>query len=206
MDRLVYLRLLCNQARLEELPIWAYCLLGNPIHLIAVPDEGAQLSEVMQRVHGRYAQYFNTRRARCGHLWQNRFNSCALGPAHLWTALGFVERSIQSAPVACRRPRTTKGRAPVRSWPARIRNAYWTSTFGVARARYRIVHNCSIELEQEPECRALRRATYSDQPFGDEKFVDWLPALRSQLAHPGERRSIIAGRHEIAIAACGANR
>ncbi len=37
--------------------------------------------------HGRYAQYPNSRRGRCGHLWQNRFSSCALGPAHLWAAL-----------------------------------------------------------------------------------------------------------------------
>jgi putative transposase len=80
MDRLMYPRLLRDEARLAELQIWAYCLLGNPIQLIAVPDEGAQLSEVMQRVHGRYAQYFNARRARCGHLWQNRFDAYALGP------------------------------------------------------------------------------------------------------------------------------
>src|SRR5450755_2549049 len=91
MDRLVYLGLLRDQARLAELPIWAYRLVGKHIHLIAVPAEAAQLAEVMQRVHGRYAQYFNARRGRCGHLWQNRFSSCALGPAHLWTALRYVE-------------------------------------------------------------------------------------------------------------------
>lgn len=91
LDRLVYLGLLRGQARLAELPIWAYCLMGNHIHLIAVPADAAQLAEVMQRVHGRYAQYFNARRGRCGHLWQNRFSSCALGPAHLWTALRYVE-------------------------------------------------------------------------------------------------------------------
>jgi putative transposase len=45
----------------------------------------------MQRVHGRYAQYLNARRGRCGHLWQNRYNSCALGPRHLWAALRYVE-------------------------------------------------------------------------------------------------------------------
>jgi putative transposase len=87
MDRLVYLGLLRDQARRADLPVLAYCLMSNHIHLIAVPLEGTQLAEVVQRVRGRYAQYLNGRRTRCGHLWQNRFGSCALGPAHLWTAL-----------------------------------------------------------------------------------------------------------------------
>jgi len=91
LDRRVYLGLLRDQARLAELPILTYCLMSNHIHLVVVPVEAAQLAEVLQRVHGRYAQYFNGRRARCGHLWQNRFNSCPLGPAHLWTALRYVE-------------------------------------------------------------------------------------------------------------------
>jgi putative transposase len=56
MDRLVYLGLLRDHARLTDLPVLAYCLMSNHIHLIAVPLEGAQSAEVMQRAHGRYAQ------------------------------------------------------------------------------------------------------------------------------------------------------
>ena len=90
-DRLTYLRLLRQQAALGGLPILAYCLMSNHIHLIAAPLEAESLAAVMQRVHGRYAQYLNARRGRCGHLWQNRFSSCALGPSHLWAALRYVE-------------------------------------------------------------------------------------------------------------------
>jgi putative transposase len=68
MDRLVCLGLLRDQARLTDLPVLAYCLMSNHIHPIAVPLEGAQLAEVMQRVHGRYAQFFNARRTRCGNF------------------------------------------------------------------------------------------------------------------------------------------
>jgi REP element-mobilizing transposase RayT len=44
MDRRVYLGLLREQARLTELPILAYCLMSNHIHLILVPQDGAQLA------------------------------------------------------------------------------------------------------------------------------------------------------------------
>jgi len=45
----------------------------------------------LRRVHGRYAQYLNARYRRCGHLWQGRFFSCPLSPAHLDVALRYVE-------------------------------------------------------------------------------------------------------------------
>lgn len=61
MDRRVYLGLLREQARLAELPVLAYCLMSNHIHLILAPVEGGQLASVLQRVHGRYAQMVNAR-------------------------------------------------------------------------------------------------------------------------------------------------
>ena len=71
--------------------ILAYCLMSNHIHLVAVPAEAESLALCLQRVHGRYAQYLNARRQRCGHLWQNRFFSCPVDERHLWTALRYVE-------------------------------------------------------------------------------------------------------------------
>jgi putative transposase len=96
-DRLTYLRLLREQVAVSNLPILACCLMTNPIHLIAVPHELPVLAEVMQRVHGPYAQYLNARRGRCGHRWQNRFHSCPLGASHLWAALRYVEMNLVRA-------------------------------------------------------------------------------------------------------------
>jgi putative transposase len=90
-DRLTYMSLLRAQSELSNLPVLAYCLMDNHIHLVVVPENASVLAEVMQRVHGRYAQYLNARRCRCGHLWQNRYSSCPLGPGHLWTAVRYVE-------------------------------------------------------------------------------------------------------------------
>ena len=63
------------------------------MHQVLVPGREDSLSVLMRRVHGRYAQYYNARWGRTGHLWQNRFFSCILGIEHLWPALAYVERN-----------------------------------------------------------------------------------------------------------------
>ena len=181
MDRRVYLGLLREQARLTELPILAYCLMSNHIHLILVPQDGAQLAAVLQRVHGRYAQYRNGRLARCGHLWQNRFSSCALGPAHLWAALRYVELN----PVRAGRVE----RAEDWEWSSArahlagqdrsrlIDMEFWRREGGAENWR-RLLRQSADETQE----RALRRATYAGQPFGDEEFIKMVRALRQPPA------------------------
>ena len=52
----------------------AYCLMGNHYHLLLeTPD--ANLSLAIRQLNGVYAQSFNHRHARVGHLFQGRFNS-----------------------------------------------------------------------------------------------------------------------------------
>jgi putative transposase len=99
-DREVYLDLLRTCARDARLRILAYCLMPNHIHLVAVPDEPDSLATALRRAHGRYAVYLNARRGRTGHLWQNRFYSCALDAAHLSVALRYVERNPLRAALA----------------------------------------------------------------------------------------------------------
>jgi len=76
--------------------------MPNHIHLVAVPQEEFGLAVVLRRTHGRYAQCFNARKQRCGHLWQNRFYSCPLESAHLWNALRYVERNPVRARMTAR--------------------------------------------------------------------------------------------------------
>jgi putative transposase len=90
-DRQVYLDLLRANLPDRGVRILGYCLMTNHVHLVAIPGHSDSLATLFRRVHGRYAQYFNARRHRTGHLWQNRFFSCALSQSHLWTALRYVE-------------------------------------------------------------------------------------------------------------------
>jgi len=70
--------------------IHAYCLLPNHYHLI-VETTRAELSNGMQRLNGLYAQHFNHRHDRVGHLFQNRFSSYVIeSEEHFEQALAYV--------------------------------------------------------------------------------------------------------------------
>jgi len=90
-DREAYLRFLRTYCEKRGLSIWAYCLMTNHIHLVAVPAKEASMSEAMRDTHTVYAMYFNTRTQLSGHVWQGRFYSCVLDDAHLWAAVRYVE-------------------------------------------------------------------------------------------------------------------
>ena len=94
-DREKYLGWLRFYSRSSGLSIWAYCLMTNHVHFVAVPAEGKEnaLARTFNQLHMRYAQYLNGRRKRRGHLWQGRFYSCPLDDAHLYEAVKYVERN-----------------------------------------------------------------------------------------------------------------
>lgn len=68
----------------------AYCLMGNHYHLI-VETSLDRLSAGFHRVNGIYAQRFNKRHDRVGHLFQDRFHARVLrDDEHLGHACEYV--------------------------------------------------------------------------------------------------------------------
>jgi putative transposase len=92
-DRLLYLDLLRKYARQHSLRIWAWYLMSNHIHLLAVPERPDSLCRRLAKTHGDYARYFNIKRRSCGHVWQARFYSCPVGRQQLWMTMAYVERN-----------------------------------------------------------------------------------------------------------------
>jgi len=90
-DRQKYLEWLPEYSGKHGLKIWAYCLMTNHVHLIAVPQKRDSLERVMRPLHTRYAQYINRKNRWSGHLWQGRFFSSALDERYLWAAIRYVE-------------------------------------------------------------------------------------------------------------------
>lgn len=54
--------------------LFAYCLMGNHIHLLIKPEQEA-LEQVFKRIGGRYVYWYNVKYQRVGHLFQDRFKS-----------------------------------------------------------------------------------------------------------------------------------
>lgn len=73
LDRTTYLKLVQENLSDAGVRILGYCLMSNHVHLIAVPAREESLSILFRRVHGRYAQYYNARFGRSGHLAKSIF-------------------------------------------------------------------------------------------------------------------------------------
>jgi REP element-mobilizing transposase RayT len=95
-DRQRYLWLLRAVAQKFRWHCLAYCLMPNHVHLLIETTE-PNLGRGMHSLHGLYAQTFNERFARVGHLFQSRFGS---RPVHDDLGLMRVAAYIEVNPVA----------------------------------------------------------------------------------------------------------
>jgi putative transposase len=73
-DRVLYLRLMGQVVVRQRWHCLAYCLMDNHMHLLVETPE-PNLGAGMGRFHGLYAQTFNRRHGRCGHVFGGRFGS-----------------------------------------------------------------------------------------------------------------------------------
>jgi putative transposase len=173
-DRRVYLRLLRQSAARSGLSVLGYCLMTNHVHLIVTPATAEALAKALGRAHLVYTQYVNRLHGRMGHLWQNRFYSCAMDDSHLWPALCYVERN------------------PVRAGLARLA---WQYEWSSARAHAGVSSHDSRWLEldtwsqmwtpeqwrtalrqpyDETMAERVRRKTRSGYPLATDSFLSKL--------------------------------
>ena len=68
-----YIDLMAQWCGAHQVEIWAYCLMPNHVHLIAVPHSAEGLRRAVGEVHRRYTRMVNFREGWRGHLWQGRF-------------------------------------------------------------------------------------------------------------------------------------
>ena len=129
-----------------------------------------------------YAQYFNSRTGRTGHLWQNRFYGCLLAPSHLWTAIAYVERNPIRARIV--------GRAEDYQWSSAIAHGTggdgsglldmnWWRSKGPRGWNERLNRRglkASGESADDASIVLLRACTYAERPFGDPEFVEGMGA------------------------------
>jgi len=71
--------------------IWAYCLMPNHVHLIAVPEAEDGLRLAIGEAHRRYSAMINRRHKWTGHLWQGRFSSFPMDETYLLAAAKYIE-------------------------------------------------------------------------------------------------------------------
>ncbi len=182
-DREVFLAYLREASQRFDLTVEGYCLMGNHVHLIATPQQEESLALALKRTNQLYAQYANRRHGRSGHLWQDRFFSCALGDSHFWKALAYVERNPVRAGL-CRKPwrwvwssaaahcggRDGSALLDLDAWSEQIDPAWWKDHID--------------EPEDETEMRELRLWTSRGRPWGSDRFVRNIEARLGRRLRP----------------------
>jgi len=143
------------------------------VHVVGRPEKETSLAKALGRTHWRYTQYVNRLHGRSGHLWQNRFYSCALDETHLWAALKYVERNPVRAKLVRKPGRypwssaaahtgvdDTAGLLDLEQWYSMVSESEWRETL--------------VEAEEEEMVSALRAKTHTGRPLGSDSFLSKL--------------------------------
>lgn len=182
-DRRMFLDLLAEAAERFSVTVDGYCLMTSHLHLVATPRTPDGLAAAMKRTNQLYAQYVNRLHGRSGHLWQDRFFSCALDEEHFWTAMAYVERN----PVRARLVRKawrwpwSSAAAHVGEGPAAelLDLGAWRKRVSPAAWRERL-----MEREDEEAVAQLRLWTSCGRPLGSDRFVARLETLLGRRLRP----------------------
>lgn len=69
-----FLQVLKDSKAISEFKIFAYCLMGNHIHLL-LQEQKEPIEQIMKRIATRFVYWYNIKYRRVGHLFQDRFKS-----------------------------------------------------------------------------------------------------------------------------------
>jgi len=181
-DRTRYLQILAQQSALYGLTIDGYCLMTNHVHIIATPRNESSLAKAIGRTHFLYTQHINRMHDRSGHLWQNRFFSCAMDDAHYLTAMRYVERN----PVRARMVRK-----PWRyAWSSAAAHAGRTTPAELLNTSRWRDHTAGLDWEafltesDSEGVDAIRLATRRGRPLATDSFLSKLETKLNRRLRP----------------------
>ena len=188
-DYRAYLELMAQWYSRCAVEIWAYCLMPNHVHLIAVPESGDGLRSAIGGAHRRYTRRINFREGWRGHLWQGRFASYAMEERYLLAADRYIEMNPVRAALIDR-----PGEYPWSSAAAHI----------LGRDDRLVKVSPLLELVDdwgrfisgqiaERDVSLLRKHERTGRPLGAESFIDGLERalnrrLRKQKPGPKPNR------------------
>ena len=178
-DYQLYIELLAEAKQAAGVSIWAYCLMPNHVHIIAVPDEEDGLAGLFSDSHRRYSRHINFREGWRGHLWQERFHSFVMDQQHLMAAVRYVELNPVRARL-CNNPQ---------DWPWSSASAHLNNkddALVTVAPMLHLVSNWNDYLEIADSAASLnkiRQHSRSGRPAGNNRFIDQLELLSGRELH-----------------------
>jgi putative transposase len=172
-DREEYINLLLLYAKPAGIDFWAYCLMDNHIHLIAVPQHEKSFAQGFSEAHKRYARMINFRKEWRGHFWESRFKSHPLSEQHLYAAVRYVERNPVRARMVdvAQDYRWSSARAHVYSKKDKLLDDNFLTQEIKDWANF-------LAADDDPgDLKSLRGCVNTGRPMGNDKFIAGLEAL-----------------------------
>jgi putative transposase len=179
-DYAAYLELLSEWCREQGVEIWAYCLMPNHVHLIAVPKTEDGLRRAIGEAHRRYTRRINFREKWRGYLWQGRFASFIMDEPYLLAAARYVELN----------PVRAKLTLNAEEWPwssARAHLSGRDDRLTKVAPLLAIVGDWRGFLNSaicEEELLDLRKHGRTGRPLGSASFLEHLEAMVGRILKP----------------------
>jgi len=176
-DHNYFLRLLKKYGDREGLSFWAYCLMPNHVHLIAVPRIPDSLREAIGNATWKYAVAINLREDWRGCLWQGRFFSCPMDHPHLMAAVRYIERNPVRAGIV--------QHAGEYRWSSARTHLHLAKDDLIARSELddEITdwNSYLSQDESEESLKLLRSHLATGRPQGDAKFIESLERISGRM-------------------------
>jgi putative transposase len=186
-DYQLYLKVVDKWCLREGVEIWAYCLMPNHIHLVAVPSASDGLACALGYAHRRYAVQINEREGWSGHLWQERFASFVMDESYLMAAVRYVELNPVRAGMV--------GRPEDYRWSS-ARAHFEGKDDGLVAVRPMLDRVSSwrefLSTSKRDEVEVIQNHTRTGRPLGRSEFVT---GLEKMLGRPMRPRK--AGRKKL---------
>ena len=173
-DKALYLRLLSKWSDKAGLVLWAYCLMDNHVHHVAVPKKEDSLAEAIGETHKAYTKIINEREGWRGFLWQGRFTSYPMDMPYLYRAIRYDELNPVRAKIVQNAVdyRWSSARAHILGERALFLAPNPLGMNGREWAAY--LREGMVEAEIE----IFRKHTASGSPLGDEGFLRKIGVVR----------------------------
>lgn len=191
-DYAAFLGWLRTAARTFKVAIHAYALTPQRFDLLLSPAHEAALGQMMQWIGRYYVPYFNQKYGRSGALWQGRYKTSVIDPAHYFL---ICSRYLESTPVQAGlagQPldyawSSYAHHAGVRSDPVVTDHAlYWGlgNTPFEREAAYQQLMQQSLPLDT---VKTVERAVLKGWPLGSDPFKQALEDTLKRQVMPAKR-------------------
>lgn len=186
-DYRAYIALLAEWCRKCRIEVWAYCLMPNHVHLIAVPESEDALRLGIGETHRRYSRMINFRQNWRGHLWQGRFASFPMDETYLLAAARYVEMNPVVAGLA----------DDAAAWPRSSARAHLSATDDeliIAAPLLEMAGDWRLFLAgaaKEEQINDIRMHERTGRPLGSEGFIERLETTLDRSlkrGKPGPKR------------------